>query len=249
MNKKEVLDFYKHSTLEELMNKANNVCNENYGNKVFLRGLVEFSNFCRMDCLYCGIRNSNKKVQRYRLDENQIISIIKEGFKAGLKTFVLQSGEDDFYNIKKLTSIIEKIKKETDDNAAVTLSCGIKTKKEFRELKRAGCDRYLMRFETSDPALHEYLRNRIPLKKRLLALADLKKLGFEVGSGFMVGLPGESEETRINNAILCHDLELDMVGIGSPRPGTVSSSAKGSPASPHPSSPPPGGGRTWWPPR
>jgi biotin synthase len=214
MDINEILDFYKNSTLEDLVEKADNICRQNYGEKVFLRGLIEFSNYCDKDCLYCGIRNSNGKVERYRLSEDEIISAVKSGFDSGLKTFVLQSGEDDYFAVKKLCSIIEKIKNITAGKAALTLSCGIKTKNQFAELKSSGCDRYLIRFETSDENLHKYLRNGISLKRRLQALTDLKELGFEVGSGFMVGLPGETEQIRIENALLCLKFDFDMIGIG-----------------------------------
>ncbi|HOV14820.1 MAG TPA: [FeFe] hydrogenase H-cluster radical SAM maturase HydE [Spirochaetota bacterium] len=222
MNLSDILDFYKSSQTDELINKADEVCRTVYGDKVFLRGLIEFSNYCDKDCLYCGIRNSNTTVHRYRLTENEIIQTVKEGFKSGLKTFVLQSGEDDWYSQKKLCYIIDEIKKVTDNEAALTLSCGIKTKSQYGELKSAGCDRYLIRFETSDENLHKYLRGGISLKRRLQALDDLKSLDFEVGSGYMVGLPEETEETRINNAILCYNYNFDMVGIGPfiPHPDT-----------------------------
>lgn len=222
MTENEIIDFYKNSSDAELINKADEVCRMSYGDKVYLRGLVEFSNYCNMDCLYCGIRKSNSKVVRYRLSPEQILEIVKKGFKAGLKTFVLQSGEDNFYDSKNLALLTEKIKKETSEETAITLSCGIMTRSGYNDLKNAGCDRYLMRFETSDEKLHQYLRNGISLKRRLKALNDLKELGFETGSGYMVGLPDETEEIRINNALLCKKLELDMVGIGPfiPHPDT-----------------------------
>jgi biotin synthase len=222
LNINNVIDFYKNAPYAELLKKANEVCKNNYGNKVYLRGLIEFSNYCTEDCLYCGIRKSNYKVNRYRLTEDEIIKTVEEGYKSGLKTFVLQSGEDNYFTIKKLVSIITKIKSVTEGVAAITLSCGIKTKSQYKEIKSAGCDRYLMRFETSDKELYKYLKNGKFLERRLKALNELKELEFEVGSGFMVGLPGETEEIRINNAILCSQLQLNMVGIGPfiPHPDT-----------------------------
>jgi len=214
MTKDELLYLYDNCTIEELSVKANEICLKNYGNKVFLRGLIEFSNYCDKDCLYCGIRNSNGNVKRYRLTEDEIINAVTEGFKSGLKTFVLQSGEDEYFTIDKLAKIIEQIKTNTDGQAALTLSVGIKTKKEFNELKKAGADRYLLRFETSDEKLHSYLRNGISLKRRLQALTDLKDLDFEVGSGFMVGLPDETDNIRLNNLMLSQEFGFDMVGIG-----------------------------------
>ncbi len=219
---KTIIDFYKTASPEELSKQADRVCRENHGNTVWLRGLVEFSNYCRRDCLYCGIRAGNLKISRYRLDEKQILEIIREGFKAGLRTFVLQSGEDDFYTGKILTALIEKIKTKTNGEAALTLSCGIRKKEEYRAFKKAGADRYLLRFETAGPDLHRHLRNGRTLEERLQALADLKELDYETGSGYMTGLPGETEEIRVQNALLCRKLELDMVGIGPfiPHPDT-----------------------------
>ncbi len=214
MELKEVIEFYKNSSQDILAKKANEVCEQIYGKKIFLRGLIEFSNLCDRDCLYCGIRKSNPKVIRYKLTEKEIIDAVMLGYSAGLKTFVLQSGESKNYSLTELCRISEKIKKLTDNNSALTLSCGIFTKKEYRSLKLSGVDRYLIRFETSDPVLHKYLRNGISLKRRLKAIEDLKELEYETGSGYMVGLPGETEEIRINNAILCYKLKLDMIGIG-----------------------------------
>ncbi|MBN2545177.1 MAG: [FeFe] hydrogenase H-cluster radical SAM maturase HydE [Spirochaetes bacterium] len=211
---KDIINFYKNTSTDDLAKTADNICTINYGKNIFIRGLLEFSNYCNMNCLYCGIRKDNKKVNRYRMSIEDIIKTVKKGYQSGIKTFVLQSGEDHYYTIEKLCLIIKKIKESTNFNAAVTLSCGIKTRKQYLELKKAGCDRYLLRFETSDEKLHKYLRNGVTLKKRINAIMDLKDLGFETGSGYMVGLPGENETTRINNALLCKKLELDMVGIG-----------------------------------
>lgn len=219
---KEIIDFYRNAKDDELIQEASKVCRANYGNKVFLRGLIEFSNYCRMNCLYCGIRRDNTNVKRYRLTKEEIIEAVKSGYEKGIKTFVLQSGEDNDYTINELCQIISNIKEKISENIAITLSCGVKTKEEYKALKNAGADRYLLRFETSDKKLHEYLRGGFSFEMRIKAILDLKELGYETGSGFMVGLPGETEEIRINNAILCKNLELDMVGIGPfiPHPDT-----------------------------
>ena len=210
----DIIDFYKNNDINQLSYRANNICEQNYGNKIFIRGLLEFSNYCNCDCLYCGIRKSNINVKRYRLTVNEILQIVEKGYSNGIKTFVLQSGEDYYYTTLILTHLVAQIKKITNNSAAITLSCGIKSKDEYRQLKKAGTDRYLLRFETSDPDLHHYLRDGISLKRRLVAIDDLKECGYEVGSGYMVGLPDETEDIRINNAILCKKLELDMIGIG-----------------------------------
>lgn len=216
------IELYKTLSTEELSQEADRVCRELYGERVFLRGLIEFSNYCHCDCLYCGIRASNEDVHRFRMSEEDIINTAVLGYERKLRTFVLQSGEDSYYTTEMLCRIVETIKARSNNEAAITLSCGIKSSSEYAELQAAGADRYLIRFETSDPDLHKYLRGGISLKRRLKALEDLKMCGFETGSGFMVGLPGESEETRINNALLCKSLELDMVGIGPfiPHPAT-----------------------------
>ncbi|HOS33811.1 MAG TPA: [FeFe] hydrogenase H-cluster radical SAM maturase HydE, partial [Spirochaetota bacterium] len=214
MNIKEAIDLYKCASTEELSKIANDIVKKNYSDDVFIRGLIEFSNYCDMDCLYCGIRKSNGKAVRYRLTDEEIIDAVKFGLDANIKTFVLQSGEDYKYNVKKLSKLVYKIKKITGAETAITLSCGLMNRDDYKELKDSGCDRYLMRFETSDENLYSYLKKGQPLKTRLKGLENLKNLGFEVGSGFMVGLPGETIETGINNALLCKELELDMIGIG-----------------------------------
>jgi len=217
-----ILAFYRRALPGELSRAAAAVCYNHYGNKIFLRGLIEFSNYCIQDCLYCGIRKSNSPVVRYRMSAGEIIAAVKQGFDRGFRTFVLQSGEDPAFTANVLCSLVEKIKEITYGKAAVTLSCGIKKKDEYRDLKEAGCDRYLLRFETSDAKLHSYLRNGVSLKARLKALSALKELGYEVGSGFMTGLPGETEKIREQNALLCKERQFDMVGIGPfiPHPAT-----------------------------
>jgi len=210
VDKNGAISLYKKGD-DSIFKKAQEICNSIYGNKVFLRGLIECSNICINDCLYCRIRKSNNKVVRYKLTKEEILNTIKKGYEYGLKTFVLQSGEFS-YSVKELCDIVETIRDKYYD-VAITLSCGLMSKSQYRELKNAGANRYLMRFETSDEKLYRYLRND-SLKRRIKGLMDLNDLDFEVGSGFMVGLPEETEETRINNATLCYELGLDMVGIG-----------------------------------
>ncbi len=209
-----VVAFYRTASTGELIQRADALCRSVHGDKVWLRGLVEFSNFCGMDCQYCGIRHSNSKVERYRLTPDQIIDLTVQGYEAGLRTFVLQGGEDPWFTADRMAQVLDGIKTRTKGEAAVTLSLGIRPRETFRLWKDAGADRYLMRFETSDPDLHARLRCGVSLERRLEALDDLRDLGWEVGSGFMVGLPGETEETRIRNALLCYEKHFDMVGIG-----------------------------------
>jgi biotin synthase len=200
--------------VEELAKEADSIRQTRYGKKVFIRGLLEFTNRCICDCLYCGLRRGNSRVTRYSLSEDEIVEAVDRGFARGLRTFVLQGGEDPQWNTDRICKLLERIRRRVGDGVALTLSCGIKTASEYRRMVAAGANRYLMRFETSDPVIHARLRGGIPLSRRLQALSDLRNSGFEVGSGFMVGLPGETTETRLTNLKLCTDLKLHMVGIG-----------------------------------
>ncbi len=223
----EAKELYFNSSLAELKKAATDVCNKTYGNRVFLRGLIEFSNICHNDCLYCGIRRSNKKLKRYRLNSEEILSTVKSGINIGLKTFVLQSGESNALSVRKLAKITEKIK-SFNENVAITLSCGYFKKSDLKTLKNAGSDRYLIRFETADERLYSQLKNGEKLSKRIEMLHNLKELDYETGSGFMVGLPEETDEIMLNNLKLCKELELDMVGIGPfiPHPETPLKNAR-----------------------
>ena len=174
--------------------KAEALTIEHFGNGVFVRGIVEFSNYCSNDCLYCGIRCSNKKAERYRLDEKEIIECCRAGFEYGFRTFVLQSGEDRFWNTGKLCKLVEKIKKDFPE-CAVTLSVGELSKSDFRSLFEAGADRYLLRHESADPEHFAMIHPpRQSWSKRMECLADLKDIGFQTGCGFMVGTPGQTLE-------------------------------------------------------
>jgi biotin synthase len=210
----EILHLYRTLPTEELSAKAEEACRENYSGRVFLRGLIEFSNYCKKDCAYCGIRKSNLNVKRYRLSDGEIAESVSAGLQAGLKTFVLQSGEDAGNDVRSLCRLVGNLRNRFGNEFALTLSCGEMPKSDYLELKKSGADRYLMRFETSDPEIYSRLKNGEKLEARLNALRGLKELGFETGSGFMVGLPGETDRTRENNALLCKELGLDMVGIG-----------------------------------
>jgi biotin synthase len=207
--------------LEELQQEARRVTEEWHGNVILIRGLIEYSNHCVSDCLYCGIRRSQEKAHRYRLTEEQILETITEGIRHRMKTFVLQGGEDPEYNSMRICRLLERIKLMAPD-CAVTLSAGIFPDSVYDDFKSAGADRYLIRFETADPALHKFLRSGISIEKRLQALHAIRKAGLQLGSGFMTGLPGETEETLIQNILLARDLNLDMGGIGPfiPHPDT-----------------------------
>lgn len=210
VNKKEILDCL-NSNEKELFALADKIRKENVGDEIHLRGLIEFSNVCKRNCFYCGIRRDNKNAQRYRLDEAEIIKTAKIGADLGYKTIVLQSGEDDFFNIKKLSKIIEKIK---SFDVAITLSIGEKTKEEYKELKKAGADRFLLRIETTDETLYKKFHPNMDFKNRINCLYNLKELGYETGTGSLVGLPNQTVESLADDILFYKKLDADMVGIG-----------------------------------
>ena len=206
--------------LEELYRYADGVRKNHMGDSIFIRGIIEFSNICVNDCLYCGIRASNKEVTRYMMSHDEIMGIVHTMAGSQQTTVVLQSGETQGPADKKLGLIIRRIKEEA--GLAVTVSVGSRPLETYRYWQECGMDRYLLRFETSDAALFSRLRPGSSLDDRLKCLGYLKDLGVQTGSGFMIGLPGETVETLAENILLCRRLDLDMIGIGPfiPHPGT-----------------------------
>ncbi|MCX7948811.1 MAG: [FeFe] hydrogenase H-cluster radical SAM maturase HydE [Treponemataceae bacterium] len=200
--------------LSELGRLARDLTDRIHGKAVLLRGLIEVTNYCAMNCLYCGIRHDNLRVRRYRLSFETLTQVIREGRRSGFKTFVLQGGEDPALKGEGLLRLTELARTAAGPEAALTLSFGIRSRREYEELRAAGADRYLLRFETADPELHRRLRNGIPLRRRLRALEDIRAAGLQLGSGFMVGLPGETEETLLRNVFLAQELQMDMGGVG-----------------------------------
>ena len=185
-----------------------------YGNKIFVRGLIEISNICKNDCYYCGIRRGNKNCQRYRLSEEEILACCEEGEKLGFKTFVLQGGEDAFFSDEFLTDLIKKIKNR-HKGCAVTLSLGERNRKSYKLLKEAGADRYLLRHETADKAHYEKLHpKKMSFENRMNCLKTLKELGYQVGCGFMVGSPYQTAETVAKDLKFIEEFKPDMCGIG-----------------------------------
>jgi len=184
-----------------------------YGKKVYMRGLVEFSNVCKQDCLYCGIRASNKKVERYRLMPDEILDCCKEGYELGYRTFVLQSGEDFWYTGEILADIVKSIKRLFPE-AAVTLSIGERDRDTYKKLYDAGADRFLLRHETASKWLYEKLHPTMKFENRRKTLYILKNIGYQVGAGFMVGLPGQTEEDLAEDILFLKELQPDMIGIG-----------------------------------
>lgn len=182
------------------------------GDEVHLRGLIEFSNFCKKNCEYCGIRGKNKTIERYRLTEEQIVDTAVKAEKLGYRTVVMQSGEDPYFTASRIAEIVKATKEKTD--LAVTLSVGEFSYDDYKIMKDSGADRYLLRFETSSEELYKALHPDSDFRERLQCLQDLRALGYQVGSGFMVGLPGETMEILADNLLLLQKLDVDMAGIG-----------------------------------
>ena len=198
--------------LELLYRTADAVRQEVMGEEVFLRGIIEFSNYCRNDCAYCGIRKSNRGVGRYRMTPEEIVEVAEHAKGWGCTTVVLQSGEDPWYTAPRLCAILERIKSHT--GMAVTLSVGVRTPEELHALHAVGCDRYLLRFETSDRAIFAAIHPDESFDQRIQCLRDLRAAGIQVGSGFMIGLPGGTLETIAADLLFATELDLDMIGCG-----------------------------------
>lgn len=187
---------------------------ENYGDKVYIRGLIEFTNYCRNNCYYCGIRRDNKKAERYRLTKDEILLCCDEGYRLGFRTFVMQGGEDPYYSDEMICDIVSKIKSRYPD-CAVTLSIGEKPRESYQAFFDAGADRYLLRHETADPEHYGKLHpEAMSLENRKRCLFDLKEIGYQVGSGFMVGSPYQTTENLISDLRFLQKLKPDMIGIG-----------------------------------
>ncbi len=185
-----------------------------YGKKVFLRGLIEISSFCKNNCLYCGIRCGNKNAQRYRLDREDIMSCCENGYELGFRTFVLQGGEDPFFTDDFLVPVISGIREKYPD-CAITLSLGERSRESYKKLKNAGADRYLLRHETASPELYSRLHpSGMSLSNRLECLYNLRDLGYQVGAGFMVGAPFQTLCNIVEDLRFLQELKPHMIGIG-----------------------------------
>ena len=185
-----------------------------YGNKVFIRGLIEFTNCCKNDCNYCGIRRSNRNCQRYRLTQEEILMCCNAGYELGFRTFVLQGGEDPYFTRQRITELVKAIKAAHPD-CAVTLSVGEKDRETYREWFDAGADRYLLRHETANPDLYAALHPReMSQENRMRCLQDLKEIGYQTGCGFMVGAPGQTPEMILEDLRFIQKFQPQMVGIG-----------------------------------
>ena len=197
-----------------LREKADKARRRVYGNKVFIRGLIEISNIWKNDCLYCGIRKGNRNCQRYRLSEEDILTCCKEGYGLGFRTFVMQGGEDGFFTDEVMCSIIRKIKKSYPD-CAVTLSLGERSEESYRRLFEAGADRYLLRHETADKEHYGKLHPKeLSFENRMECLRNLKKIGFQTGCGFMVESPFQTSEQLAKDLKFVEEFSPEMCGIG-----------------------------------
>lgn len=197
-----------------LFEKARNIRHKIYGRDIYIRGLIEFTNYCKNDCYYCGIRRSNKNADRYRLSKDDIMLCCKEGYDLGFRTFVLQGGEDPYFTDDRITDIISTIKSQYPD-CAVTLSMGEKEHDSYQAFFDAGADRYLLRHETANPQHYAKLHpDDLSWQHRVNCLYDLKAIGYQVGCGFMVGSPYQTAEDLAEDLLFIKKLDPHMVGIG-----------------------------------
>ncbi len=194
--------------------EARRVREQVYGKSVYVRGLIEISSFCRNDCLYCGLRRSNKCAERYRLSEEDIFSCCEEGYALGFRTFVMQGGEDAYFSDEVMERIVRRIKTRFPD-CAVTLSLGERSRESYQRLFAAGADRYLLRHETADAAHYALLHpNEMLYERRMGCLSDLKQIGYQVGCGFMVGSPNQTAASIAQDLKFIEQFQPEMCGIG-----------------------------------
>ncbi len=197
-----------------LAERARVVREKIYGKEVYLRGLIEFTNYCKNNCKYCGIRCGNKNAERYRLSKEEILSCCDIGYELGFRTFVLQGGEDPYFNDDRMVDIVSAMRKSHPD-CAITLSIGEREKESYQKLFDAGANRYLLRHETADKAHYEYLHPKeMSYDHRMQCLRDLKEIGYQVGCGMMVGSPGQKTEHYIKDLRFMQEFKPEMVGIG-----------------------------------
>lgn len=220
LTKQDIIDFLENDGKNDYLFKlADKIRHDNVGDEVHLRGLIEFSNICKRRCKYCGLRCENKNLERYRITPEDIVQTAQNAVLSGYKTIVLQSGEDDYFSTDVMCDIIKKIKKL---DTALTLSIGEKTFEEYKAFRKAGADRYLIRIETTDKELYKTMHPNMDFNNRLRCLEDIKKLGFETGTGCLVGLPNQTIESLAEDILFFKELGADMVGIGPfiPHPNT-----------------------------
>ena len=211
---KSLIESDDESAAKLLRERADEVRIKSYGRKVFLRGLIEVSSYCRNDCLYCGIRRSNKSADRYRLTREQIMMCAENGYELGFRTFVMQGGEDSAFTDDFMCSVISGLREKFPD-CAITLSLGERSRESYKRMREAGADRYLLRHEAADEALYSKLHPaEMSLQHRKQCLFDLRDLGYQVGAGFMVGAPYQTTDSLIADLRFLQELKPHMIGIG-----------------------------------
>ncbi len=215
--KQELAYFLEHITDTEreiLRKKAQEISLQNFSNKVYVRGLIEISSICKNDCLYCGLRRSNKNAVRYRLTKEQILSCCETGYAKGFRTFVLQGGEDAYYCDEVMCDIVSTVREKYPD-CAITLSLGERSYESYKKLYDCGADRYLLRHETANEEHYKKLHpSEMTLKNRKECLNNLKRIGYQTGAGFMVGSPYQTYETLAEDLLFLKELNPQMCGIG-----------------------------------
>ncbi|MFH1395119.1 MAG: [FeFe] hydrogenase H-cluster radical SAM maturase HydE [Candidatus Omnitrophota bacterium] len=213
MNKKEILGWIKSSQCDELFKKAHQIKKIHSGDKVFIRGIVEFSNKCARNCAYCGLNHGNESLTRYTMPDEHVIKVVQKIKKDGIKTIVLQSGEDLNHTQERICGLIEKIKKY-HNKTAITLSLGERPICDYKAFRSAGADRYLLKIETFNPGLYKKLHPGQELKQRIKALETLRKTGYQVGTGNIVGLPGQSLGDLSEDILFFKNFQPDMISVG-----------------------------------
>lgn len=215
LSNQELLELLQTNKYDErLFQQADKVRRAIYGEDVYVRGLIEFTNYCKNNCYYCGIRCGNSKASRYRMKDDEILAACENGYQLGFRTFVLQGGEDPYFTDQRICEIVATIRKQYPD-CAITLSIGEKSRESYQEYFDAGANRYLLRHETASELLYSKLHpDDMQLENRKRCLFDLKEIGYQVGAGFMVGTPFQTLEDILADLRFLQELEPDMIGIG-----------------------------------
>lgn len=209
----EIVDSLRAPTAEDLLAAARRVCRQYYGDRVILRSLIEFSNCCTRRCLYCGLRAPNRRLRRYRMTQDEIIQAILSAAARGFRSVVLQSGDDPHYSREMICQIVREAKRRVPE-LAVTLSVGERDEGDYAAFRAAGADRYLLKHETADPDLYRRLHPGQSWHRRIELIGTLRALGFQVGVGCIVGLPGQTVESLADEVLFLSDLQPDMIAIG-----------------------------------
>lgn len=211
MERQEIYNLLIKTPIEKLKEHAQIITQKHKGEYVNCRGLIEFSNICKRNCLYCGLREQNKNLNRYSLTQDEVLAAARNAYEAGVDTIVLQSGEGAV-EAEWLAEVVREIKRTL--NLAITLSVGEAPVQDYILWKQAGANRYLIKHETANPLLYKFFHPGYNLRERAAALQVLKTLGYEIGTGFIIGLPGQKLESYIDDILLCQKLQINMIGIG-----------------------------------